>query len=79
MNFFQQGDLIKIPQNTMLFNEEPLHNDLLYPKAVTSEPHIGCVIKSEKTGELLKVYIKNEYYIVKSKDVYFAKEMASAS
>ncbi len=79
MNCFQQGDLIKIPQNTMLFNEEPLHNDLLYPKAVTNEQHIGCVLACEKAGELLKVFIKNNYYIVKSKDVYFAKEMADAS
>ena len=79
MNFcFQNGDLVKIPQNTMLFNEEPLHKDLLYPKAVTSEPHIGCVLTCEKAGELLKVFIKNDYYLVKSKDVYFAKEMVNA-
>ena len=63
----------------MLFNEEPLHKDLLYPKAVTNEPHIGCVLTCQKAGELLKVFIKNDYYLVKAKDVYFAKEMASAS
>jgi hypothetical protein len=79
MNFcFQKGDLVKIPQNTMLFNEEPMHKTLLYPKVVTSKPHIGCVLTTENAGELLKIFIKNEYFLVKSKDVYFAKEMVNA-
>ena len=75
MNCYREGDLIKIPQNTLLFNEEHMHRSLLYPKTITRQPHIGCVLTTEKAGELLKVFIKDECFLVKSKDVYFAKEM----
>tara|TARA_R110000796_G_scaffold189685_1_gene306493 strand:+ start:463 stop:702 length:240 start_codon:yes stop_codon:yes gene_type:complete len=78
MNCYKIGDLIKIPQNTMLFNEEPMHTSLLFPKSVTAKPYIGCVLTTEKTGELLKVFIKNEYFLVRAKDVHFAKGMANA-
>lgn len=76
MKCYKEGDLIRIPQSTWLFNEESLHNSLLYPKLVTKQPHIGCVLTTAKAGQLLKVFIKNEYFLVKSKDVFFAKEMA---
>jgi hypothetical protein len=79
MKFYKEGDLIRIPQDTWLFNEESLHNNLLYPKLVTKRPYIGCVLTTQKAGELLKVFIKNECFLVKSKDVFFAKEMVSAS
>ena len=78
MKFYKQGDLIRIPQDTWLFNEESLHNNLLYPKIITKQPHIGCVLTTEKSGDLLKVFIRNEYFLVRSKDVFFAKEMANA-
>tara|TARA_R110002012_G_scaffold169232_2_gene333105 strand:+ start:554 stop:793 length:240 start_codon:yes stop_codon:yes gene_type:complete len=79
MSCYKEGDLIRIPQDTWLFNQESLHNSLLYPKIITNEPYIGCVLTTEKAGELLKVFIKNEYFLVKSKDVFFAKEMTNAS
>jgi hypothetical protein len=78
MNCYKEGDLIRIPQDTWLFNEESLHNNLLYPKFVTRQPYIGCVLTTQKAGDLLKVFIKNECFLVKSKDVFFAKEMANA-
>jgi hypothetical protein len=79
MSCYKEGDLIRIPQDTWLFNEDSLHYSLLYPKFVTKQPHIGCVLTTQKAGELLKVFIKNECFLVKSKDVFFAKEMINAS
>ena len=70
-----EGDLVNIPQDTWLFNEESLHKGLLFPKKVIDEPSIACVVSSEKEGNLLKVFIKNEYFLVKSKDVHFATGM----
>ena len=70
-----EGDLVNIPQDTWLFNEESLHKGLLFPKKVVHEPSIACVVSSEKEGNLLKVFIKNEYFLVKSKDVHFANRM----
>ena len=55
---YREGDLISIPQDTWLFNEESLHNSLLFPKKVVDVPSIACVISSEKDGNLLKVFIK---------------------
>ncbi len=72
---YREGDLISIPQDTWLFNEESLHKGLLCPKKVVNEPSIACVVSSEKEGNLLKVFIKNEYFLVKSKDVHFANRM----
>jgi hypothetical protein len=72
---YREGDLISIPQDTWLFNEESLHNSLLFPKKVVDVPSIACVISSEKDGNLLKVFIKNEYFLVKAKDVHFANRM----
>ena len=69
---YREGDLVGIPQDTWLFNEESLHKGLLFPKKVVNEPSIACVVSSEKEGNLLKVFIKNEYFLVKAKDVYFA-------
>ena len=70
-----EGDLVNIPQDTWLFNEESLHKGLLFPKKVIDEPSIACVVSSEKEGNLLKVFIKNEYFLVKSKDVHFANRV----
>ena len=70
-----EGDLVNIPQDTWLFNEESLHKGLLFPKKVVNEPSIACVVSSEKEGNLLKVFIKNEYFLVKAKDVHFANRM----
>ena len=72
---YREGDLVSIPQDTWLFNEESLHNGLLFPKRVVHEPSIACVVSSEKDGNLLKVFIKNEYFLVKSKDVHFTDRM----
>tara|TARA_B100000161_G_scaffold243420_1_gene197071 strand:- start:947 stop:1189 length:243 start_codon:yes stop_codon:yes gene_type:complete len=72
---YREGDLVSIPQSTWLFNEESLHKGLLFPKKVVKEPSIACVVSSEKDGSLLKVFIKNEYFLVKSKDVHFASRM----
>ena len=72
---YREGDLVSIPQDTWLFNEESLHKGLLFPKKVINEPSIACVVSCEKEGNLLKVFIKNEYYLVKSKDVYFTSRM----
>tara|TARA_S200002703_G_C3689450_1_gene211716 strand:+ start:210 stop:452 length:243 start_codon:yes stop_codon:yes gene_type:complete len=72
---YKQGDLIKVPQNTWLYSEESLHNSLLYPKSITNGPTIGCVISTQKDGDVLKVFVKNEYFLVRSKDVYFANRM----
>jgi hypothetical protein len=72
---YREGDLVSIPQDTWLFNEESLHNSLLFPKKVVDVPSIACVVSSEKDGNLLKVFIKNEYFLVKSKDVHFANRM----
>ena len=72
---YREGDLISIPQDTWLFNEESLHNSLLFPKKVVDVPSIACVVSSEKDGNLLKVFIKNEYFLVKAKDVHFANRM----
>ena len=72
---YREGDLVSIPQNTWLFNEESLHNSLLFPKKIVNEPSIACVVSSEKDGNLLKVFIKNEYFLVKSKDVHFTDRM----
>ena len=69
---YREGDLVSIPQDTWLFNEESLHKGLLFPKKVVHEPSIACVVSSEKEGNLLKVFIKNEYFLVKAKDVHFA-------
>ena len=74
---YREGDLVNIPQDTWLFNEESLHNSLLFPKKVVEVPSIACVVSSEKDGNLLKVFIKNEYFLVKSKDVHFASRMVS--
>jgi len=70
-----EGDLVNIPQDTWLFNEESLHNSLLFPKKVVDVPSIACVVSSEKEGNLLKVFIKNEYFLVKAKDVHFANRV----
>ena len=78
MSCYKEGDLIRIPQNTWLFNEESLHNSLLYPKKISFQPSIACVISTEKAGNILKVFVDSECFLVKSKDVFFAKEMASA-
>tara|TARA_B100000900_G_scaffold296421_2_gene254988 strand:+ start:558 stop:800 length:243 start_codon:yes stop_codon:yes gene_type:complete len=75
MYCYREGDLISLPQNTWLFNEESLHIGLLFPKRVINEPSIACVVSSEKDGNLLKVFIKNEYFLVKSKDVHFASRL----
>jgi hypothetical protein len=72
---YREGDLVSIPQDTWLFNEESLHKGLLFPKKVINEPSIACVVSCEKEGNLLKVFIKNEYYLVKSKDVHFTNRM----
>jgi len=72
---YREGDLVSIPQDTWLFNEESLHNSLLFPKKVVDVPSIACVVSSEKDGNLLKVFIKNEYFLVKSKDVHFTDRM----
>lgn len=72
---YREGDLVSIPQDTWLFNEESLHIGLLFPKKVINEPSIACVVSSEKDGNLLKVFIKNEYFLVKSKDVHFASRV----
>ena len=72
---YREGDLVSIPQDTWLFNEESLHNSLLFPKKVVKEPSIACVVSSEKDGNLLKVFIKNEYFLVKAKDVYFTNRV----
>ena len=72
---YREGDLVSIPQDTWLFNEESLHNSLLFPKKVVDVPSIACVVSSEKDGNLLKVFVKNEYFLVKSKDVHFANRM----
>ena len=72
---YREGDLVSIPQDTWLFNEESLHIGLLFPKKVINEPSIACVVSSEKDGNLLKVFIKNEYFLVKSKDVYFTNRV----
>lgn len=72
---YREGDLVNIPQNTWLFNEESLHKGLLFPKRIINEPSIACVVSSEKDGNLLKVFIKNEYFLVKSKDVHFANRV----
>ena len=72
---YREGDLVIIPQDTWLFNEESLHKGLLFPKKVINEPSIACVVSSEKEGNLLKVFIKNEYFLVKSKDVHFANRL----
>ena len=74
---YREGDLVNIPQDTWLFNEESLHKGLLFPKRVVNEPSIACVVSSEKEGNLLKVFIKNEYFLVKSKDVHFANRLVS--
>ena len=74
---YREGDLISIPQDTWLFNEESLHKGLLFPKKVVNEPSIACVVSSEKEGNLMKVFIKNEYFLVKSKDVHFAAGVVS--
>jgi hypothetical protein len=79
MSCYKKGDLIRIPQNTWLFNEESLHNSLLYPKKISSQPSIACVISSEKAGDILKVFVDKECFLVRSKDVFFAKEMVNAS
>ena len=78
MSCYKEGDLIRIPQNTWLFNEESLHNNLLYPKKIASAPTIACVLSTEKSGDILKVFAESECFLVKSKDVSFAKEMADA-
>jgi len=78
MSCFKQGDLVRIPQNTWLFNEESLHNSLLYPKKISLTPIIGCVLSTEKAGDILKVFVDSECFLVRSKDVFFAKEMANA-
>ena len=72
---YREGDLVSIPQDTWLFNEESLHNSLLFPKKVVDVPSIACVVSSEKEGNLLKVFIKNEYFLVKAKDVHFANRV----
>ena len=72
---YREGDLVSIPQNTWLFNEESLHKGLLFPKKVVHEPSIACVVSSEKDGNLLKVFIKNEYFLVKAKDVHFTNRL----
>ena len=72
---YREADLVSIPQDTWLFNEESLHKGLLFPKRVVHEPSIACVVSSEKDGNLLKVFIKNEYFLVKSKDVHFTDRM----
>ena len=72
---YREGDLVSIPQDTWLFNEESLHKGLLFPKKVIHEPSIACVVSSEKEVNLLKVFIKNEYFLVKSKDVHFANRL----
>ena len=74
---YREGDLVSIPQDTWLFNEESLHNSLLFPKKVVDVPSIACVVSSEKDGNLLKVFIKNEYFLVKSKDVHFVNRVVS--
>ena len=55
---YREGDLVNIPQDTWLFNEESLHKGLLFPKRVMHEPSIACVVSSEKDGNLLKVLLK---------------------
>ena len=74
---YREGDLVSIPQDTWLFNEESLHKGLLFPKKIINEPSIACVVSSEKEGNLLKVFIKNEYFLVKAKDVHFANRVVS--
>tara|TARA_R100001440_G_scaffold67597_1_gene88943 strand:+ start:425 stop:664 length:240 start_codon:yes stop_codon:yes gene_type:complete len=78
MSCFKKGDLIRIPQDTWLFNEESLHNNLLYPKRIAPTPTIGCVLSTEKAGDILKVFVDSECFLVRSKDVSFAKEMINA-
>ena len=78
MKCYIKGDLIEVPQNVMLFNEESMHKSMLFPKVVTSRPHIGCVVSTENGGDVLKVFIKEQYFLVKAKDVHFPKEMANA-
>ena len=72
---YREGDLVSIPQDTWLFNEESLHKRPSFSKEGRHEPSIACVVSSEKDGNLLKVFIKNEYFLVKSKDVHFTNRV----
>ena len=64
---YQRGDLIHIPADTCLIQN---HNDLALIERYryTNQPEIGIFIKYDSGNDVL-VYVKNEYYLVHSKDI----------